>query len=138
MMKFLAFTALSLIVSCGPRVIRRASIDMHEDGKVVRLIYQPEVNGRTNGSVGWHFGKHGGPTWQPGQTIHTNAVYSVVFECQHGTFAIDGNKELFQKLHEGVAVDIVYRELNDVTEDADGNVLSAKLADYEFVDATLK
>lgn len=133
-----ALAALSCFVACGPRVIRRASIDLHEDGKVVKLIYQPEVNGKTDGSMGWHFGKHGGPTWQPGQKIHTESVYSVVFECQHGTFAIDGNKNLFQKLHEGDAVDIEYHELNDVTEDDEGNVLGTKLADYEFVDANKK
>lgn len=63
------------------------------------------------------------------QMSPTLGAQEVVFSCEHGTFAIEGEAaaELVRKVKVGDSVTMVYREVYD---GADGTVL-----DFRFVDA---
>jgi len=116
--RFAALSLLSMLlinlVGCGPGSQLEHSDVMTENGRVSKLIYVPSGHG-SDVAVGFNTGKDGGMTFTP-IDIDIPARYGVVFECEHGSFAIEGEKweSLWRSLKEGDRVEIQYREIYEV------------------------
>jgi hypothetical protein len=155
------------LISCGPT--REQSGNLHEKAIIVNYIYSPSRHdthiGTTmmndfnnplggidmNGDRGIVIGKVAGQTIQ----ISSSTVpeqYGVVFQCQHGTFTVQGpNNEgqvskykiLHDKLmgHMNDTVDVIYQEVYDVTyeKNKEGQKVETNrvLVDLDFIDAQL-
>lgn len=81
---------------------------LHENGKVINLTFLPSGNGHAS-TVGISMS---GNLVVGGGSVHVPARYGIVFECEHGSFAIEGKEAeaVWNKLRVGDAVDIQYRE----------------------------
>lgn len=154
------------LTSCGPE--RERSGNLHEKAVIVSMIYSPSIHETKltstamgvggkyggmgvdyNGNEGMRVGKH--------MQITSTTVpeqYGVVFQCQHGTFTIQGpgtindntiskHKILYDKLNGHIrdTVDVIYKEIYDVTYDKDKSgkkvEISRVLVDLDFIDAQL-
>ncbi len=73
-------------------------------------------------------------------------TYAVIFKCQHNVeFIIQGSenryKTLYERLHEGDEVDVMYREVYKVVYDrskAEKEFIEKRLVKYDFIDAEKK
>lgn len=117
---FLLLLASMCAYACTPATY---SEEKTERGRVEQVLFVPEGHEEYSG---YSTAGKGGFEWG---TNTIPARYGVVFSCEHGTFAIDGDAaaELFRKVKVGDSVTIVYREVYD---GADGTLL-----DFRFVDA---
>lgn len=105
-----------------------------ETGTVKCLSYMPPNHSNTI-SPTYKFGENGG--FGVVQTVvKFPEQFGVAFECEHGGFAISGQKAkaVFHKLKQGMQVEIRYREWWRVVRD-EGKVKSRTFVDLEFVDA---
>lgn len=164
--KILTLIALSFIflVSCNNTKTEYSPV-LHEKCVIISLIYSPSEHHTQltntmmddfnspltgvdiNGNKGVKIGKMNGRSVQITSTTIPER-YGVVFQCQHGTFIVEGEKEkhkiLYQKLYNNVhdTVDVLYKEVYTVTYDdknKDGvdEVVSRVLTDFDFIDAQL-
>lgn len=122
---------LVLLLLCGCAE-RRNGPELREEGLVQETCYVPAGHGRGTG-LGYNFVGKGGMT-MVSTRINIPERYAVVFKCQHGAFAIDGDrgKALYAKLKKGDPVTIRYCEELVV----DGSVTN--VADLHFIDADVK
>jgi hypothetical protein len=158
------FTLGFFLISCGP--VMEKSGNLHEKAIIVNMIYTPSRHdiylGKTimkdynnplggidiNGNKGIIIGED--------MQISTSTIpekYGVVFQCQHGTFTIQGdNKEgeiskykiLYDKLwgHVGDTVNVIYQEIYHVyykknKETGKKEETKRVLVDLDFIDAQL-
>lgn len=125
----LAVSLAILASGCGPE--HEFSVPMTEPGKVSKLVFVPSGHG-SDVAVGNSIGSNGsvGITVTP-IDVSIPARYGIVFECQHGTFAVEGHKWewLWKKLKEGQRVTIRYREVYEV----DSKSGSRTFAKYDFL-----
>lgn len=84
-----------------------------EPGTVKQLTYVPAGHGSGTG-VGFSASGNAVVTMN---SVDIPARYGIVFECQHGTFAVDGHEKLWKQLREGQEVTIRYRVEYRVTDD---------------------
>lgn len=84
-----------------------------EPGMVKQLTYVPSGHGSGSG-VGF---SAGGNVVMTTNSVHIPARYGIVFECQHGTFAVEGHEKLWKQFREGQEVTIRYRVEYRVTDD---------------------
>ncbi len=155
------------LTSCGPE--REQSANMYEKAVIVNMIYTPSKHdvhlGTTmmgdmnnplggvdmNGDKGIVIGKMNGQTVQVSESTIPEK-FGVVFQCQHGTFTIQGDgtknnqvskyKILYDKLngHIGDTVNVIYQEIYEVTyEKKNDKKVETKrvLVDLDFIDAQL-
>jgi hypothetical protein len=141
---------------------RETSDVMHERAVIVTLIYSPSEHhthlGTTmmddfnnplggtdyNGDHGIKIGKIHGETVQISES-NVPERYGVVFQCQHGTFTVEGSdtkhRVLYNKLYNNVhdTVDVLYKEIYLVTYDKDDKtkVVKKVLDDLKFIDAQI-
>jgi hypothetical protein len=166
MKKLYLFTFLAAIIvgfyltSCNTK--REYSNTLHEKVVVVALIYSPSQHNTEitetvvddynnpfkgsdiNGNKGLKIGKINGRDAQL-TTTTIPEKYGVVFQCQHGTFTIEGSEQkyqiLYQKLYNSVhdTVDVLYREMYNVTYDKKDKtkVIKKELIDLDFLDAQI-
>ena len=117
-MKLIALCFALLIAGC---VERHSSAIMTEPATVVDLLYVPSGHGDGTGIS------------SKGSVVFTSmdipARYGVVFECQHGRFAVEGREELWKRMHVGEHVTVSYTEEYEV----DGK--TQRLVGLRFVDA---
>lgn len=130
------------------RVVTEYSQVLYEDAVVSDVVYSPSRHGSGSGI---------GPTMDfdgnMGLAITSTNVripekYAVVFECEHGKFISEGtdtrHKDLWNKLKEGMEVEVSYREKFQATygkdNDGDGerDLVSRELVGYDFIDAVPK
>jgi len=161
-------TIVLLLSSCGYE--REVSPLLHEDAIIIAMIYTPSehrtkitktfnddivnplVGHDINGNSGIKIGSIDGEAVQVTSTT-IPAQYGVVFQCQHGTFTIQGAetwngkvskyKILYDKLYGHVHenVDVIYQEIYSVKYDNVDNKkieIERKLVDLDFIDAQLK
>lgn len=171
-MKKILITLSALIIgafltSCGPE--REYSQNLSERAVIVNTIYNPSVHethlGTTmmkdynnplggvdmNGNKGIVIGKVNGQHIQISESTIPEQ-YGIVFQCQHGTFTIQGKNEnnttskykvLYDKLrnHVNDTVNIIYKEIYNVTyeKNKEGVKVETKrvLVDLDFIDAQL-
>jgi len=80
---------------------------LYEEVKVRDLIYTPATHGSgTDMTMDY-------TTGQPGLAmvnVETKEVFAIVFECQHGSFIIEDNENLWKKLREDSIYTCVYQE----------------------------
>jgi hypothetical protein len=123
---------LALVSGCGPEL--EYSTPKTEPGKVSKLIFVPSGHG-SDVAVGFNTGKDGGMTLTP-IDLDIPARYGIVFECPHGSFAVEGSKwvGLWKSLKEGQEVTIEYREVYevDLTKPKSGR----KFKKYDFLGAS--
>jgi hypothetical protein len=124
------FAIALLIVLCGCTHEERK--DKTEPGKVVDLVYTPSTHGD---GVGMDMTGKGGISIV---SVDVQEKYAVVFECQHGKFIVQGDKDSpahaeWQKLHKDEPVIISYQEIFDV----DDKTKTAVIKGYHFLDANL-
>lgn len=164
------FLVLSVFVlglfstSCGPE--REQSGNMQEKAVIVSMLYSPSEHHTTieptMAKVGGKYGGMGiGYSGESGMRVGKNMQitestipeqFGVVFQCQHGTFTIQGPgndggkftkyKILYDKLygHIGDTVNVIYNEIYNVTyEKQNGKKVETNrtLVDLHFVDAQL-
>lgn len=96
--------ALLLLAGCEQRLYGG---ELTERGRVVQTCYVPPGHGSGTG-VGLSTGN--GSTVVTSNTVDIPARYAVVFECQHGRFAVNGH-EAWMRAREGEDVLIHYREV---------------------------
>ena len=115
-----AFLCL-ILAGCGPTLTY--STTRTEPAKVGKLLYVPSGEGS-----GLGVGFDGKRTSVVSTDVTIPARYGIVFECDHGSFAVEGSKwkALWQSLHEGDSVTVEYRD-----EFADG-----VFRKYDFLGAT--
>lgn len=114
-----------LVAGCGPRIVYSSL--KSERGKVAQLVFVPSGHG-SDLAPGYSFGENGGFTLTS-VDIDIPARYAIVFECEHGTFSVEGYESLWRRLKVGMEVDIEYREV--IRMDGDhGTVI-----DLDFVNA---
>lgn len=103
-----------LLSGCEAPSRLEATAPTTESGRVSKLVYVPSGHG-SDTAVGYNFGKGGGMTLTP-IDVNIPARYGIVFECQHGSFAIEGRKweALWKSLREGQEVEISYRTVYSV------------------------
>ena len=118
---------LVMVLGCGPYRTTEYGDQKIERGRVSQLVFVPKGHGDAL-APGYSFGSGGGMTLTD-VSIDIPARYAVVFECAHGTFAIQGHKAMWQRLKEGVEVDIKYREVIEVVGD------QRTVVDLDFLDA---
>ena len=152
------------LTSCGPT--KEYSGDMNEKAIIISMIYSPSVHETkiepTMAKMGGKYGGLGiGYSGEQGMRIGKNMQitestipeqFGVVFQCQHGTFTIQGPgviegqvskyKVLYDKLngHRGDTVNVIYQEIYNVTyKKQDGKKVEDKrvLVDLHFIDAQL-
>lgn len=153
-----------LFASCSNQKKEYSDV-LHEKAIVVTLIYTPSEHKTEltktmmddfnnplqgtdlNGNKGVKIGTINGETVQiTSSTIPEK--YGVVFQCQHGTFTIEGSEQkhkiLYQKLYNNIrdTVDVLYKEeylvtYDDVNKDGKDEVVSKILNDLDFIDAQL-
>ena len=108
MKHYILIALLFALVGCDTSVERKESEMLHEHAKVVSLIYSPSNHdislGKTmmddytsplggvdyNGNKGIKLGNVNGEDIQL-NISKIPEVYGAVFQCQHGTFTIQGN-----------------------------------------------
>lgn len=132
---------------------------LHEKAVIVTLIYSPSEHKTeltntafsTNGDnmVGTDWNGNTGLRISKNYQLTSTTIpekYGVVFQCQHGTFTVEGSDQkdriLHDKLHGNIkdTVEILYKEQYLVTyddKDKDGKeeVVSKVLKRLDFVDA---
>ncbi len=121
---FLALAAL-LLVGCGRRVDGPL---LTETVIVKALAYVPATHGSGTG-VGFT-GK--GDMTVTSVTVTTQAVWSVVFTCQHGSFIVN-RRDIFDKVSEGDTLTCHYRERFLVDRKDSTRV---ELIGYDFIDVS--
>ncbi len=133
--KMLIFV-LFLLVICGCTAKLVESEVMFEEAKVVKTIFEPSRDGSSSG-LGVNMSD--GSVSLVSSDVHINEKYSVVFECQHGQFAIQGESKqskafaIWRKVKVGQLVNVEYRELYDIKKDG-----SKVFHDFKFEDANPK
>ena len=141
---YIATIGISLFTACK-EVKTEISDVLHEDGKVVDLVYSPSNHGTGIGPTV-------DLTGDGGMGIAVTSVdipekYAVVFRCQHGKFIIEGTdekyKNLWSRLEENQEVDITYRErykitYDDIDNDGKKEPIEKRLIKYDFLDAQPK
>lgn len=147
------YLAVAFLTGCGDwggdgtEVREEQSEIMHEDAKVVDLVFSPSHHySKSDIDVGMTSG--GKLVFTPTNvTIEIKEKYGAVFECQHGKFISVGedvrHKDLWKRLHRDDEVDVTYRELYQTTyRDTDGDgkkdIIEKKLVKYDFLDAQQK
>lgn len=107
---FAISACLLALLGCGPEL--EYSTPMTEVGRVSKLIFVPSGHGS---DVAIGISSKGDPAVVP-VDIDIPARYGIVFECDHGSFAIEGEKwaDLWKSLKEGDEVLIQYREVYEV------------------------
>lgn len=120
---------------------------LHEDAKVVDVVYTPSRHGS---GVGPSFGMTSEGDAAIGIAITSVSIpqkYAVVFKCQHGKFISEGedkrHKDLWERLQEGQDVDVTYKEIYeatyiDINKDGKKELRERKLIKYDFLDAQPK
>lgn len=126
-MRRILMLAALFLVGCGPELEYGPA--MTEPGKVSKLVFMPSGHG-SDVAVGFNMGKGGGMTVTP-INVDIPARYGIVFECTHGSFAIEGDKwaPLWKSLREGQHVLIRYREVHEILEK------DRKFHKYDFLNA---
>lgn len=157
------------LMSCGPT--REHSENLSEKATIVSMIYSPSehhtdieptmmkgygygYSGKYGGAGIGYSGKVGTRIGKHYQITETTVPeqFGVVFQCQHGTFTIQGPgvkdgqiskyKVLYDKLNNHIndTVNVIYQEIYDVTyEKQNGKQVETKrvLVDLDFIDAQL-
>lgn len=102
---------------------------MTEPGRVSKLIYMPSGHG-SDLAVG--LTTKGDMSLTP-IDVNIPARYGIVFECTHGSFAIEGDKwvPLWKSLQEGQKVTIEYRKVFTVDK-----TKAQTFAKFDFLNAT--
>ena len=164
----LSIIALGFLASsCGTQ--REKSGNLHEKAIIVSMIYSPSIHethlastamkvGGKHGGLGVDYNGNEGMRIGKHMQITSTTVpeqFGVVFQCQHGTFTIQGpgivndntiskHKILYDKLNGHIrdTVDVIYQEIYDVTYDKDKTTgkqveTSRVLVDMDFIDAQL-
>jgi len=126
--------------------------DLEEKGKVLETVFRmgssttttshaPGYKGTISKSMwddpwGVHDKRIEVPSTQTSNTVTVQDQFAVVFQCQHGKFLIESlgkqstAHKLWEKLKEGDAVSIRYREIYRVFPDGERRLLK-----YDFIDA---
>lgn len=155
---FIGMLIALVLFSCSNTKTEYSPI-LHEQAVVVALIYSPSEH-HTNlgttmmddfnnpmGGVDMN-GNHGIKIGGGMQISESNIPekYGVAFQCQHGTFTVEGSevkhKVLYNKLHVKDTVDVMYKEEYRVTykkNDKTGQkeVVNRVLNDLDFIDAQI-
>lgn len=133
---------LSSLTGCDSKEVRKEySGVLHEKGVVVATLYSKD---HSQSDINMGISMSGDFTFTP-TTIRIPERWGVVFRCDHGnkspiTSPEDKYKALWNKLDEGMDVDIAFRELyrntyEDTNNDGEKELISRELLDYDFLDA---
>ena len=115
------------------------SEEMTEPATVTEVAYVPSQHGT---GVGPSFGSDSSGNSTMGIAITSVSIsekYAVVFECQHGKFIVESEKDgdgykLWQRLKEGQQVTVSYREMY-WTKKRNGEIVEKHLVGYDFLNA---
>lgn len=156
MKKLFLLFAVALVIGCS-NVKTEYSEVLHERAVVVTMIYSPSEHrteithtafGNGSGFIGTDWDGNAGIKISDDYQLTSTTIpekYGVVFQCQHGTFTVDGSDQkhrvLYQKLLKNVrdTVDVLYKEGYYVTYDDkdEKKVVKRELMNMDFIDAQL-
>lgn len=160
MKKLILISIMALMIAGCDDIRIEYSDTLHEKAVVVTLIYSPSqhnteltntmynVDGK-DGMIGTDWNGNTGIRVGKNLQITSTTIpekYGVVFQCQHGTFTIEGSDQKYKILHDKLAnsirdtVDILYKEEFRVKyEDKNGQTVetSRTLNDMDFLDAQI-
>lgn len=162
MRKLTLFTGLILLITmigCN-NTKREYSEVLHEDAIVVALIYSPSehkisLEDNTYDYDNRTVTQSGDKTKiriSDGVSVTSSTIperFGVAFQCQHGTFTIEGteqkHKVLYNKLINNLhdTVDVLYKQeylvtYDDKNDDGVDEVVTKVLDDLDFIDAQIK
>lgn len=154
----LSLATATMLVSCADVRIESSDV-IHEKATVVTLLYSPSEHHtelkqtlyHQDGITGTDYDGNQGIRIGKDHQITSTTIpekYGVAFQCQHGTFTIEGSdskdRVLYNKLINSVrdTVDILYKEEYRVTYEKDektGNKVetSRVLNRLDFIDAQI-
>ena len=160
MKKVILFLTLIFFIIAGCKDIRTEYSDvLHERATVVTLIYSPSEHKTelTNTAfsidddnvIGTDYDGNAGIKISDNYQITSTTIpekYGVVFQCQHGTFTVEGSAQKYKVLHDKLredikdTVEILYKEKYSVTyednnKDGVNEVTSKVLQSLDFIDA---
>lgn len=102
------------------------AVNLEEPAVVSDVIYSPAQHGVGTG-VGM---STSGNMVVTTTNISTNAIYGIVFECEHGKFVVEGSRDkhkaLWQQLKRGQKVIVKYTEIYRVDDKGGRFMLSRK------------
>jgi len=126
----LSVACLVLLAACE-REVTQYTHPKAESAIVVELAFVPAGHGSGVGIT------TGGQLAV--SAVDIPARYAIVFQCEHGTFAIQGAQHvpLWKRLHKGQRVAVQYREVQRCTQ-RDGEILqeTCRTVDMDFLAAT--
>ncbi len=154
MKHILLLLSLTTLMACAD-VERQETEIMHEKAVVVTLIHSPSQHNveltqtayKTNNHIGTDYNGNTGLSIGDGVQLTTSTIperFGVAFQCQHGTFTVEGDKikhkVLYDKLYGRMrdTVDILYKENYLLTYETENKVRVLKkkeLIKIDFVDA---
>jgi hypothetical protein len=150
-------TAILFLVGCSNTKTEYSEV-LHEKAVIVTLIYSPSEHRTelTNTAFNTNDDDIIGTDWNGDLGIKVSKnyqltsttipeKYGVVFQCQHGTFTVEGSEQkhkiLYNKLKKNVGdtTNVIYKEEYLVTYDDkdEKKVVSRQLTGMDFVDAQL-
>lgn len=161
MKKLLSILVLVTILSSCTDIRTEYSEIIHEKAIVVTLIYSPSEHhtelthtafptmGDDEGMIGTDYNGNTGFRVNKNLQITSTTIpekYGVVFQCQHGTFTIEGSEQkheiLYSKLLNNTrdTVEVLYKEQYTVTYEENKQTgkkeeVSRVLSDLDFIDA---
>ena len=157
-----AAMGVGLLAGACKDVRTEKSAVLHEDAVVAARIYTPSTHdtqigfkafnmvGSGAGSLSMDYDGNMGVGIGNGLQISSVTVpenYGVLFQCQHGNFTSQGpdarHQILYQQLHDGQKVDVLYQEIyqatyDDTNDDGKKELLERVLVDFDFLDAQPK
>jgi hypothetical protein len=154
----LLLLSLTFLIGCI-RTETEYSDVLHERAVVVTLIYSPSEHKTeltntaysigNNDMIGTDYSGNTGIRIGKNCQITSTTIpekYGVVFQCQHGTFTVEGSDQKYKVLHDKLngsvrdTVDILYKEMYSVTyedknKDGKDEITSKVLQGLDFIDA---
>lgn len=164
MKKLFLISIVSLFLfSCNDTKLEKSET-LHEKAVIVNVLYSPSQHnteitrtayhdpmGQDFGGISYGVDYNGNSGIKVGKNMQITSTtipekYGVVFQCEHGTFSIDGSnpkyKILYDKLNRNVGdtVDVLYQEEYLLTFETKNDVrtqVSRVLNRLDFIDAQL-
>lgn len=154
MKKVLLFGSLLALASCADTEIQETPV-LKEKAVVVTTLYSPSRHDTRvtqtafdhGGVMGTDYNGNSGVKISKNMQITTTTIpekYGVAFQCEHGTFTVEGEDNKYRVLHNklsssvGDTVTVLYKEQYKLTYEKINGVrtlVKRELYDLDFIDA---
>lgn len=140
----------ALCMSCEYNKTVESEI-LYEDATVIHKLYSPSDHRTTISPKLMSIGGSGspigvgfdGPGFSTGGMVISDSYvpekWGLVFKCNHGSFTIEGsreiNKQMYESFNENDKVNILYREVYREHYNSKDSLLNRYLIDLDFIEA---